>query len=99
MVSKSYGNSNHSVDTLSFVSTIDINVLNSISQHLKEIIMATKTKVLGFTYFVYLCQYGEVWVRYGQEVPQGLQYTGRKVLNPTDLGPVYENFVLCPAQE
>ena len=53
--------------------------------------MATKTKVLGFTYFVYLCQYGEVWVRYGQEVPQGLQYTGRKVLNPTDLGPVFEN--------
>ena len=60
----------------------------------KEIIMATKTKVLGYTYFIYLCQYGEVWVRFGQEVPQGLQYTGRKVLNPTDLGPVYENFVL-----
>ena len=60
--------------------------------------MATKTKVLGFTYFVYLCQYGEVWVRFGQEVPQGLQYTGRKVLNPTDLGPVFENFVLCPAE-
>ena len=99
MVSKSYGNSNHSVDTLSFVSTIDINVLNSISQHLKEIIMATKTKVLGYTYYIYLCQYGEVWVRYGQEVPQGLQFTGRKVLNPTNLGPVYENFVLCPAQE
>ena len=61
--------------------------------------MATKTKVLGFTYHVYSCQYGEVWVRFGQEVPQGLQYTGRKVLNPTDLGPVFENFVLCPAEE
>ena len=61
--------------------------------------MATKTKVLGYIYHVYLCQYGEVWVRYGQPIPQGLQYTGRKVLNPTDLGPVFENFVLCPAQE
>lgn len=60
--------------------------------------MATKTKVLGFTYFVHLCQYGEVWVRYGQPVPEGLQPTGRKVLNPTDLGPVFENFVLCPAE-
>ena len=64
----------------------------------KEIIMATKTKVLGYTYYIYLCQYGEVWVRYGQPVPQGLTPTGRKVLNPTDLGPVYENFVLT-AQE
>lgn len=61
--------------------------------------MATKTKVLGYTYHIYLCQHGEVWVRYGQEVPQGLQYTGRKMLNPTDLGPVFENFVLCPVEE
>ena len=86
-----------SIDTLSFVSTIDTNVLNLISRS-EEIIMATKTKVLGYTYYIYLCQYGEVWVRYGQPIPQGLQYTGRKVLNPTDLGPVHENFVLCSTQ-
>lgn len=51
--------------------------------------MATKT-----LYFIHNSEFGEVWVRDGQEAPSDLEDTGLSVLSRTDFGPIFGNYCL-----